>query len=366
MLLLGEVSGVSARGDSLFFTVKDEGAQIAAVCFQYKKTYLPRDGEKVLLRGTPEYYQKGGRITFIVTKIEPFGQGKLLYEIEQRKKRLAEEGLFDEAHKMPLPRFPINVAVVTSAQGAAVQDIISTVRKYNQIINLTVIDVRVQGDGAEKDIIKGLLKAERQKSDVVILARGGGSFEDLLPFNAEDVARAIYCLSVPVISAIGHETDYTICDFVADARALTPTAAAGLVAFDTAELAKSIIETAERAGGIVSARISSRQTTLERKVRDICYICRSKLDGFSLAVKKLLNSAGRAAEAKFNQRENTLGNILSKLSALNPAALLEKGYFKAAKNGVGVSSIEELDIGDIFVLYGNGGKLDAEVINKQR
>ena len=219
MYVLGEVSGCSIHKGKLYCTLKDENAQISIVCFAVDKTYVPENGEQVLMYGTPTYYQKTGKLSFIARRIEPFGKGKLHLELELLKKRLLEEGIFNDAHKTPAPAYTKNLCVVTSLEGAVIQDIYSTIRRYNQLINICIVNVSVQGKSAESEIIKGLELADRGGFDTIILARGGGSFEDLMPFNSEGVVRAIYRMDTYVISAVGHETDVTLCDLVADNRA---------------------------------------------------------------------------------------------------------------------------------------------------
>jgi exodeoxyribonuclease VII large subunit len=227
----GEISAIS--GAHAYFTLKDKDAQISCVCFNARKTYVPSaEGESVIIQGSIDYYVKGGKLSLNVNTIQPVGKGLLHIKLEQLKLKLQAEGLFAAEHKKPIPRFAKRVAVVTSVSGAVIRDIITTVRKKNSIIDIDVFDVRVQGDTASSDIIRGLTAVDNLAYDCIILARGGGSLEDLMPFNDERLARVIYALNTPIVSAVGHETDFSISDFVADARAATPTAAAELVAYD--------------------------------------------------------------------------------------------------------------------------------------
>ena len=232
LFVFGEVSGFKFSGPHAYFTLKDKDSQISCVCFNAKRTYSPKDGEGVIVKGSIDYYVKGGRLSLQVTDIEPAGMGALALEFEKLKAKLASEGLFDEAHKKPIPQYVKNVLVVTSKTGAVIRDIVTTVRRKNPIINIVVRDVRVQGEGAGHEIAKILPLVDELGYDVIIIARGGGSLEDLAPFYDEELVRAVYAMNTPVVSAIGHETDFSLCDFVADARAATPTAAGELVAFD--------------------------------------------------------------------------------------------------------------------------------------
>ena len=238
----GEVSNCKeAPSGHLYFTLKDESAQLRCICFRQQARYLrfrPEDGLQVMARGRIGVYEPRGEYQLYVDSLEPQGVGALQLAFEQLKKKLAAEGLFDAARKKPLPRFPRRIGIITSPTGAVIRDIIRVLERRHDGLHLLVYPVRVQGDGAAEEIInalrffhltppKGL--APEKSPDVLILARGGGSLEDLWAFNEEKLARAIAACSIPVISAVGHETDFTIADFVADLRAPTPSAAAEMV-----------------------------------------------------------------------------------------------------------------------------------------
>lgn len=230
----GEISGtrVPASGH-YYFTLKDEGAQLKAVCYKMTARYLkfkPQDGIAVLARGRIDVYDARGEVQFVVEAIEPQGHGALQLAFEQLKKKLAAEGLFEAARKRALPPLPVRIGIVTSSTGAVIRDILQILERRFPGRHIRIYPAQVQGDGAIEQVVAGLEYFSRSKwAEVVIVARGGGSLEDLWTFNEERVARAIASSSVPVISAIGHETDFTIADFVADLRAPTPSAAAELV-----------------------------------------------------------------------------------------------------------------------------------------
>ena len=200
--IVGEISGFRASGAHSYFSLKDSGAILPCSCFNYKKTYVPKEGEKVIVIGSPDYYVQGGRFSFIVSQIEPQGIGLLYQKIEELKKKLADEGIFDAAHKKPIPKFPKNVIVVTSKSGAVIRDICRTIRKYNDNIDIVVKDVKVQGEFAAREITSALYAVDKLGYDCCILARGGGSLEDLMPFYDEKVVRAVYDMKTPIISAI--------------------------------------------------------------------------------------------------------------------------------------------------------------------
>jgi exodeoxyribonuclease VII large subunit len=243
----GEVSNYhAAQSGHLYFTLKDAKAQVKCVCFRNQAIRLkfrPEDGLKLIVRGSISVYEPRGEYQVYVEHIEPSGVGALQLAFEQLKKRLESEGLFDEARKKPLPVLPRRIGVVTSPKGAAVRDIIRILRRRFPNLHLIVYPVRVQGDGAAEDIVAALKYFNRkQLVDVILLARGGGSIEDLWAFNEEIVARAIAACTIPVVTGVGHEADFTIADFVADVRASTPSAAAEIVVQSRQEFQRHLQE----------------------------------------------------------------------------------------------------------------------------
>lgn len=363
MYVLGEVSGCSIHKGNLYCTLKDENAQIGVICFAVDKTYVPENGEQVLLYGTPTYYQKTGKISFIARRIEPFGKGKLHLELELLKKRLLEEGIFNDAHKTPAPQYTKNLCVVTSIEGAVIQDIYSTIRRYNNLINICIVNVSVQGKSAESEIIKGLELADRGGFDTIILARGGGSFEDLMPFNSEGVVRAIYRMDTYVISAVGHETDVTLCDLVADARALTPTAGAEMVAFDTAQLIENVISSISIAGRKLENKIKTKQLVATDLTRKATYLIGDKLSNMQGRITNSITKSQLLAQNIVLSGDKQVEVLLNKLDALNPLRILKTGYFKVEKEGKGITTASSLSTGDSITLYASDGKIKASVID---
>ena len=362
--VLGEVSGISVSGNNLYFTIKDESAQLQACFFNFGKGYMPISGEQVLLYGSPDFYARGGRLSFLVNKIEPFGKGKLYAELEKLKQKLAAEGLFDPNRKKPLPKYPLEIGVVTSMSGAVIFDIVNTIRRRNQLSNITLINVPVQGDSAPEAICTGLALADKQNFDAVILARGGGSFEDLLPFNNEKVARAVFQMKTVTVSAVGHETDYSLTDFAADARAMTPTAAAEMLAFDTDAISKEIISKVFTVGQFVTTKIDTFYAKVQSRTKEVNYICSAKLNAYAEQVRNGVSKAKILCESKLTAIDHRTEIIMSKLSALNPANLLQKGYFRVMSKGKDINKIEQLALDDIFKLYGADGSLEAKVLKK--
>ena len=267
--LRGEISNFTHHSSGhMYFTLKDEASRIKCIMFaahNRKLPFMPRDGTKVIARGNVSVYERDGNYQFYVTQMQPDGIGSLYLAFEQLKKKLEAEGLFDPARKRPLPRFPRTIGVVTSPTGAAIRDILTTLgRRYPQA-RVTLVPVLVQGEGAAPSIVRAIELLNRiGEADVLIVGRGGGSIEELWAFNEEIVARAIAASRIPVISAVGHETDFTIADFAADLRAPTPTAAAELAVPHAMELRETLEHLRRRMRGALSATVESRRTRLER------------------------------------------------------------------------------------------------------
>jgi len=373
----GEISNFRSAGSGhLYFTLKDETAQVRAVCFRNQARYLkfkPQDGLAVIARGRLSVYEARGEYQLYVEFLEPAGLGALQLAFEQLKQKLAGEGLFDPGRKKPLPGLPQVIGVVTSPTGAVIQDILRILRRRFRNINVLIYPVRVQGDGAAQEIAQAIEYFNRQGLvEVMIVARGGGSLEDLWTFNEEVVARAIAASKIPVISAVGHETDFTIADFVADLRAPTPSAAAELVVRRKEDLTAEIHDRARRLGQIIRLRISEAWqvltelrmdpafqafasrlaeraqrvdedvAALERAVRSRLHTTRQEWLRASTGVMRydfskhlrLKAAALTEREQKFQnefrrfltERRNTLAQLESILRERSPRTILARGY----------------------------------------
>ena len=265
----GEISNFKkhTRGH-MYFTVKDDHARIAAVMFHHQARtlkFIPENGMHVLIRGTVTVYEPGGQYQIYVNEMHPDGIGSLYLAFEQLKEKLAKEGLFAKEHKRPLPNYPKTIGVVTSPTRAAIRDIITTIQRRYPIARIIIYPALVQGEQAAASIVQAIEVAnERKEADVLIVGRGGGSIEDLWPFNEEIVARAIFASKIPIISAVGHETDITIADFVADLRAPTPTGAAELAVPDIDEIMERILNYKIRLTRSIREQITSERKNLER------------------------------------------------------------------------------------------------------
>ncbi len=328
----GEISNFKRHSSGhWYFVLKDEQAQIKCASFRGQNAYIrfrPEDGVKVLAKGSLSVYEPRGEYQLIVSSIQPLGRGALQQALEELKARLAAEGLFSNERKRPIRRVPNRIAIITSPKGAVLHDILNVLTRRNPAVDVLICPVRVQGAEAAREIVEAFrLLNERKDIDTIILARGGGSFEDLLSFNEESVVRAIAGSKIPVISAVGHETDYTLADFAADKRAPTPSAAAELVAADLSELR------AEVAGYLDALCVQIRYTLLES---------RHKLEtlrtsrGFELA-PRLVRRYSQQLDHLTHQMDRTLASYLEvarerlahtagKLDALSPLAVLARGY----------------------------------------
>ncbi len=361
--VVGEVSGCSVVGGHCYFTLKDAKSQIRVCFFNCTGRYVPHNGAKVLVRGSVDYYIKGGQISVKAYDVTYFGAGLLHMQFEELKERLEKEGLFREEHKKPIPKTPKRVAVITSLKGAAVQDFITTVRKYNNLVNITVIDVRVQGDNCVSDIITALLNADEYGFDILVLARGGGSYEDLFCFNDEKLARVIYNLHTPIISAIGHETDYTLCDFVADYRAITPTAAAEIIGYSVQDIKVSCLEKLKYisnfANNLISTNIEEFTDTVHEMQDRVSLI----LDKQYRIIFNIGEKMKIYLKVQFEREKAKIQHIITSLERISPLKLLKQGYFRILKDDDYVYKIEDLQINDEIKILGYDGEIDAKIID---
>ena len=321
----GELSGCKRTGPGhLWFCLKDDRAQLDAVMFRgaaSRLVFTPVDGTEVVVYGQVSIWPERGRLQLYVTHMEPMGLGALRLAFEQLKARLQAEGLFDTARKRPLPRAPRTIGIVTALQGAAVHDMLRILRDRWPGARVLVRPVRVQGPGAALDIAAGLADVQTADVDVVIVGRGGGSLEDLWAFNEEAVARAIVACGVPVVSAVGHEVDFTIADFAADVRAPTPTAAAALVVPERREIASHVAHSLERLRGGLQRQLrvaATRLDGLERRLGDP----RRRVVAVARTVDELETRARRALVRRAGWQRRELVHLAAELARHGPRALL--------------------------------------------
>jgi exodeoxyribonuclease VII large subunit len=413
----GEISNAhAAQSGHFYFTLKDERAQVRCVCFKQQLRLLkfrPGDGLRVTLRGSVSVYEARGEYQIYVETIEPAGIGALQLAFEQLKKRLEAEGLFDPARKKPLPLLPRRIGLITSPLGAAVRDVVRILRRRFPNVHLTLYPVRVQGEGAAAEIVRALKFFNRKNlADVLILARGGGSIEDLWAFNEEIVARAIAASAIPIISGVGHETDFTIADFVADVRASTPSAAAELVVQTRREFDKHIADLRETLGGLIRYRLLELSRRIHelsarrgfRRPLDLLRQCRQRADEYTsrlaLGLRARLEQArkrftrahvrvvsfdfrakiGRLrirlerqsadlrmrAERLLRAKRERVERLRLQLEERGPLRVLERGYsiaYDAAGNVL--RSTEQVALGDAVSIQLHRGRLTTEVKRKE-
>lgn len=356
------------RSGHVYFALKDSESSLKAVMFASAASRLrfePEDGMSVIVSGSIGVYERDGAYQLYVNDILPEGAGAAGAALEQLKKKLAKEGIFDTAHKRPIPPMPKKIGAVTSLSGAAVRDIINVLSRRYPLCEVYAVNALVQGEGAAESICRGILKAEAAGCDVIIVGRGGGSSEDLSAFNTEKLAYAVYNCKVPVISAVGHETDYTIADLAADLRAPTPSAAAELAAPDIAAIYEKIAILERRAERSVLAQLdkaSDRFIALNARLS-----AQSPENRLKLTAEKLagLDKRREAAFSRYFERlEHQLSERIAKLDSLSPLKVLSRGYSLVYKEGKLLSSSETLEKGDrIKLTFGSGGA-EAEITDK--
>ena len=324
----GEISNFKLHySGHMYITLKDEGGVLKAVMFKSAVSGLsfrPEDGMKVLARGRISVYEAGGAYQLYINEMIPDGVGELYIAYEQLKKRLEEEGLFAAEHKKKIPQYPERVGVITAATGAAVRDIINVITRRYPYAEIILYPSLVQGAGAAENICRGLDYFNKtDMADVIIAGRGGGSIEDLWAFNEEAVARAIYASHIPVISAVGHETDFTIADFVADLRAPTPSAAAELAVPSQLELMSRILADRNRISNAMVKRLETERKNLKNiKLKSP----KEDIDDERLKIDNLVKQAEKNFRIKLMSGREQMGNMAAKLDALSPLKVIKRGY----------------------------------------
>ena len=337
--LRGEVSNLKrAASGHTYFTLKDDKAEISAVRFKSASPFLPaptqalKDGMEILAYGRATLYEPRGRYQFIVSLVQPAGLGALQLAFEQLKRELDKEGLFDEAHKQPLPVYPLHVGVVTSPTGAAIRDIISVTSRRFPLAQLYLFPSAVQGEAAPDEIVSAIASAQRFSAlhttlDLLIIGRGGGSLEDLNVFNAEAVARAIHTCQIPVISAVGHEIDFTISDFVADRRAPTPSAAAEIAFPDQEDLRRQLQISASQSLRRVRAGIDRREERMNSRLHEYVFRLPSrKIDSLAQQLDLYLHDLLREMQQAMQKRTQALDHADGLLKLSDPRLPLRRGY----------------------------------------
>ncbi|MGM0508480.1 MAG: exodeoxyribonuclease VII large subunit [Fusobacteriota bacterium] len=366
--LKGEISNITYyKSGHLYFTLKDESASVKCAAFQYKYKNVPTDleeGEEVNLVGKISLYERNGKYQVIVKSIERQNKQGLLYaKMERLKKKLKKAGYFDDKHKKKLPKLPLNIGVITSGTGAAVKDIINTARNRFSNINIYVYPSKVQGDGAKEEITKGIKTLNKiEEIDVIIVGRGGGSIEDLWAFNEKLVVDAIYKSEKPIVSAVGHEIDFLISDFISDIRAATPTHASEIVVPIKKELIKQLDEREKKLKNDITKRLDMAK--LELKQRQETYILKN-YESILEAKSGLLVEKEEKIEKEFynliKKYKHKLELREGKLKSLDPLNILNRGYSITTINGRTIKKLKDVNPKDLITTKVSDGEFTSKV-----
>ena len=366
VFLRGEISNFKKHSTGhMYFSVKDEGSKINAIMFNAaarKLNFEPQDGSKVLMIGRVSVYEATGNYQIYVDDMQEDGKGNLYIEFEKLKAKLSEEGLFNPEFKKPIPKVPKRIGIITAPTGAAIKDIISTIDRRFPICETILFPSLVQGENAASDIVRNIRMAEDYNLDVLIVGRGGGSIEDLWPFNEEIVARAIFECSIPVISAVGHEVDFTIADFVADLRAPTPTGAAEMAVPNIADIIKHIDQYRIRINNSIIEKVNYRKFYLE-KIKN-SFVIKNPMIMYDNKKQKLDIINERINNNVLSRIEKTnfyFKTLIEKLEIVNPLNVLKRGFSITYKDDVALNSIKNVKNGDNISITLTDGKINATV-----
>ncbi len=364
----GEISNFTrARSGHLYFTLKDEAAQLKCVMWRSaaeRLPFRPEEGDAVLAYGRISVYEASGVYQLYADRMEPAGRGDLALAFAQLKQRLADEGLFDAAYKKPIPGFPRKIGIVTSADAAALRDILHVLRRRYPLASVLIAPTLVQGKDAPPQIIRALQWLDgRNDIDLIILSRGGGSLEDLWAFNDEQLARAIFAARHPIISGVGHEVDFTIADFVADLRAPTPSAAAELAVPDVSELAPALASLQAELTAVMEARIEQARWQVQALLRNLAHLSpRSRLDNDRQRTDNLLERLDGAMHLRLERARNRLELAQARLTGVGPLATLSRGYAIVRRpDGRIIRSVQEVAAGDDLAVQVADGEFGVAV-----
>lgn len=362
--VFGEIGSYNVSNGNAYFNLKDENGMLSCVLFGANRYNTIKVGDMVLVSGSISYYAKGGRLSFNAYSIMPYGRGLLFEKFLKLKSELEEKGYFDAIHKKPIPERVRRIGVVTSPTGAVIRDIIDVTHRRNNSIDIVLYPVKVQGVGAEFEIVNGInFFSNYDGVDAIIVARGGGSMEDLEPFNTEIVANATYNCSKPIISAVGHETDFTIIDFVADLRAPTPSAAAELVAWDKSQLIDNVISNINYIEKILINKLNLYK-------KDVLYLTNNIDNKFSTIYNKYYSDIEKnliklnGIDIFLDKHYNVLDKFNIKLESLNPAKISKMGYSKVFKGKQIVYSKDDVCVDDLLTISLVDGNIKATVVGE--
>ncbi len=341
--IVGEVFGISLSKNSCYFSIKDEECSLPCVCFYGDLMRNIKEGDQVVVTGSPNFYAKSGRFNFVVSKIEPYGLGLLYQRFLEMKEKLQNEGLFDESHKKQIPQNIKRIGVVTSKDGAVIQDIKNVSWRRNQAVDIVLYDTKVQGNNAEVEIAQGIeFFSDYENVDVVVVARGGGSLEDLAAYNTELVARATYACKKPIVSAVGHETDFTIIDFVADLRAPTPSAAAELLTKDTKLSQSNLKRELSRISRLLTTFVADKTTYFQTVKNSVLSLTEDFLQDKNAKLNKMILGISNKLSSFLVNADYSLKLKIANLNKLNPLDILAMGYAKIEQDGENIGKLAQL------------------------
>lgn len=388
--LKGEISNLKIHSTGhLYLSLKDEYSKINAIMFSSsakKMLFTPKDGMKVLVTGRISVYEATGNYQIYIDEMLEDGIGNLYIAFEQLKEKLKNEGLFDSAHKRKIPRIPNRVGIITAPTGAAIKDILSTIKRRYPLCETILFPSLVQGDNAKDDIVRNIELANNYELDVLIVGRGGGSIEDLWPFNEEIVARAIYNSKIPVVSAVGHEIDFTIADYVADLRAPTPTGAAEMVVPNTSDLINYLNQLKIRLNECINKKVKynelyldsiknsfviknplimyeNRKQKLDIMLDKINTIIAKKIDNFKVKMNYIkANYTLNNPTVLYKDDIHKLNLLVEKLELLNPLAILKRGYTVTYQNDKIIKSIKDIDTKNTLKIKFFDGFIDVKKV----
>ena len=364
----GQVSNCKYHSSGhIYFSLKDEGSQISCVMFANARydglKFELEDGQEVVVDGNISVYERGGSYQLYAQEIRLNGIGELYVAYEMLKQKLYEEGLFDHEKKKPIPKNPKKIGVVTARTGAAIPDIISTAKRRNPYVQLVLYPAKVQGDGASDTIVAGIKALDQYGVDIIIVGRGGGSIEDLWAFNEEMVARAIFESKIPIISAVGHETDFTIADFIADMRAPTPSAAAEIAIPENEGMSLAVINNYKRLNYLMDIILSSGKNNLQTLSTKHCFTgFADNIYDNEIYVSQLQNRLISKIQNKIEFANQTLKHKIDNLGNISPLKILQKGYSLTYNDKQKlIRSTESVNIGDKINVVLNDGNITATV-----
>ncbi len=362
--VFGEVTNFKISGGNAYFDLKDEGAMLSCVKFGASDLNI-KNGDKVTVYGKVNFYVKSGKLNFIVGRAAALGMGELYQRFLELKQKLEAEGFFREDIKKAIPRYAKNIGIVTSETGAVIRDIINVTRSKNPYTNLIVYPSKVQGVGAEDELVAGIKYFNtRDDIDTIIVARGGGSLEDLSPFNTEKIVMAIYESQKPIISAVGHETDFTLCDFASDLRVPTPSVAAEVAVFSYYDEINYISQISENNNYFVNKIFNDKKEKLLNFSSSIIDKTKLKLSDSKSKILLLEKDIDKLVHKNFDEKKNDTLKLIEVIEKLNPLKILQNGYAVVENNDKKINFVAETNVGDNIKIKMIDGDIEATIKSK--